>query len=850
MRSLPQPDPLNERMLEQMTGDSGLFLREARSEHGDRIKVIAPRQHHPDRTATSWLTILVGEPGSHRWIYLLLSAVGVLALAVAVGLAVRYYRLGEQIDAKRKQATVHLHAGNLLDFMSAAQSYADILARRSDDRQARAAHARVQAAIPFEFGDPNPQTSVKEGGQEEGSAASADRAAAESYTKLYAGNLESAAKSMLKVHDEFPGNALIPYLAGRIALLEGNAASAVRDLEQAHKLDPKDTLALCALGHAQAAQGKHDAALLAFDKALTMNPDHVASLLGKAQVVIANRQGLNASPVDRELNTIVVGRRMRLASRGQRGWAYLLLARLYFNKGQLAQARHHISRARSNMPSQDVAFLDELAGVLIDASQLGEAEKIIRQSRTLMKGRPQPYYQMARIHLLHGRPQAALDELKQARGLQHAASNLLRAKIHLELGQLAEAEVEVDRALGMAEDLLDAHMVKAKVLAARNQGPAAEEKLKALLRKHPDNSALLTAYGEILLRLGRLDDARTRFLEAIRLDRQAFDARLKLAEVFRTEGRFKEASSSLAEAVRANPGNIMVLMKQAELEFDMGDLAESATNFEEARRRSSNDPGTTLALARVHTLQHKFALAEKEINDAEAHGAATDMLALARGRLAVKRWRAARAIGHLLTATRSRPGDVEAWTLLVQAHLDNNDPRSARQVVAEMLQRLPNSADAVIVAARVDRTEGKASQAVRRLRPLVKQISPTTPPRSRSDLLVQLGLSYQANGSLAEAAGQFDEAVRACVQCPEAYYRKGMVQDERGQVDEAIASLKAALERDPLYADVYYDLAQILERAGQTAAAIEYYTKFRSYHPPKLLDEAARDASEALRSKN
>jgi len=102
-------------MLEQMTGDSGLFARQASTHIGQMAaKVRRPRERAPDGTVTSWLTILVGEPGSHRWVYLLLSALGVLALAVAVGLAVRYYRLGEQVEAKRTVSIEHLNAAEPL----------------------------------------------------------------------------------------------------------------------------------------------------------------------------------------------------------------------------------------------------------------------------------------------------------------------------------------------------------------------------------------------------------------------------------------------------------------------------------------------------------------------------------------------------------------------------------------------------------------------------------------------------------------------------------------------------------------------------------------------------------------
>jgi len=564
-------------------------------------------------------------------------------------------------------------------------------------------------------------------------------------------------------------------------------------------------------------------------------------------VLIDTRQLLGEAQV--ALNTIVVGRRKNLASRGQRGWAYLLLARLYYNKGQLDQAKHHINQAKSNMPSRDPAFLDELAGVLIDAHQLGDAENAIKQSKKIMQGRPHPYLHMARIHLLHGRPQTALEELKHAKGLQYAASNLLRAQILVELGRLKEASEEVDRALAMAEDLLEAHIVKAKVLAAQGQGGLAESKLKQLLAKHPKSAALHTAYGEILLKLNRIPEARKQLNLALEHNKHASNAWLKLAEVHMSQGDFAQAQRSLAEAVRTNPGNVMVLIKQAELELDMGNLAEAATNFREAHRRAVNDPNIRLSLARVLIMRRRHKQAEEEIRAAEAHGASQGVLALARGRLALHRAKAAEAVTFLQQATRSRPNDIKAWGLLVQAHLMNEDFSAARQTARTMAGKFSDAPEVAAAAARVDINEGKSLKAVGRLRPAITQLPPSArPPRVRAELLVLLGRAYQDSGKLGEAAAQFNLAIKACPSCAEPHYRKGQVQDERGQVEEAVASLERALALDPSYAEVHYDLGQIFGRTNNTSRAIEHYRKYLTFDPPKELADAARQAIRDLQS--
>jgi tetratricopeptide (TPR) repeat protein len=830
-------------MLQQMTGESGLFRRQANSQRREDEQL--HRRRVPDGTATSWINILVGEPGSHRWIYLVGAALGVLALAVAVGLAVRYYRLGEQIHAKRSQAKVRLQAGNMRDFMSAAQSYADILARRSEDGQAHGMHARILAAIPFEFGDPLPgaeeqrTTADTEGG-------GADRAAADIYANLYGGSLERAAELVIQARKNYPESPVLPYLQGRVSLLEGNAAAASMQLEAAHKLDPKDAVILRALGDSLAAQGMSKQALAAYDKALAINKDHIASHLGRARLRVANRQ----PPIDNaqfDLTNITVGKRQKLATRGQKGWAHLILARLVLNRGQMDLAKRHIRGAQAHKPARDPLFQDELAGVLIDASMLGDAEKAIRESKQLMKGRPHPYYHMARIHLLHGRPKAALTELSHAKGLQYAAANVLRARIYVELGRYADANKEVDRALGMAAGMLEAHIVKAKVLTAQKQGAAAESKLQKLLREHPKDARLLTAYGEIYMQMGKLVLAREKFRFALKLDKHAYGAQLKLAEVHMAQGDFKDARKRLAEAHRNNPGNIMILSKLAAVEFDMGELTEAAMNYNDAKKRAPNNPGIRLALARVYTEQRRLDAAAKQIGAAEARQPEEGALALAKGRLKLAEGKAASAVGLLAKATNKLPENAEAWDLLVQAHLMNNDESQARSTASTMLGRLEKYPEAEAALGRVVLNQGQSNQAVRRLNSAIKQLAQyPRPPRVKAMIHVLLGRAYQDSGSLSKAAGQYDEAASVCQPCPEPYYRKGLVQDERGETSAAMDSLRKALKHNKRYMEVYYDLGQVYEGAGQKAEAKKSYKKYLSFNPPEALATAAREAIQNL----
>jgi tetratricopeptide (TPR) repeat protein len=847
LRSGPIRRAFGEGVLDQAPGeDSGLFRQRAATQVPEaRGRRRAPSRAPQEKTHTSFITLIMGEPGSRRFLFLLLGAAAVLVVAVGVGLLVRYLRLGEQIEAKRRQAATRLRAGNIHDYVAAAQSYADILARRSGDRPAQWAQARIQSAILFEFGDPYPQTQPVDGADE-----SIDHIAADIYSNLAGGSLQRAETLLAKGKRHHPNEPLLLYLEGRVKLLEGSSVASEAALQAALKLEPKDVMILCRLGDALMAQGQTAQALDTYRQSLAINPDHIASLIGKARVLVSTRVFLNEAEGD--LQDICEGRRRNLASNGQKGWAHLTLAQLSIQQGKSKQADKHIDQAKQSAPKYDAPFLDEKAGVLIELFQLGEAEKAVQESKKMMQGRLQPFYRMAQIHQRNGLPRAALAELDQAKELHVGAPKLLHAQILLELGEIARANKDVEEVIAIAPDMVDALIIKAKVQAAKKNTGEAERILKAQLAKTPKSSQLLTALGEIYLGMGRLREAREKLTEATTYDTHAFDAQLKLAQVNEAEGNYKEAHHQLEEVSKANLGNVLVLKELARLEFDMGNPAEAATNLQRAIERTPNDPQLRLLLAKVLTAQRQYSKAEKAIRDAESNQADKVALNLARGRLAARRGRLTEAIGLLDSVRGAQPSSVEAWELLVRAHLENNDDAAARNTARLMSSALsPSAPEPEIAMGRIELVAAKPQAAIEKLRRATQLLkSSLRAPVVRAEVLVLIGRAHQDLSQPQVAASQYTEAVGICGQCAEPHYHLGQVQDELGQVPNAIKSLSAAIIRDPSYSDAYRELGQIYEREGQTEQAIKHYEKYLALNPSSELSKSVRETIATLRNKH
>jgi len=375
----------------------------------------------------------------------------------------------------------------------------------------------------------------------------------------------------------------------------------------------------------------------------------------------------------------------------------------------------------------------------------------------------------------------------------------------------------------------------------------------------PAYSTLGVAYAQE----NELDCALTAFQEALRLDKQNWDARYNLALALIRKGRGRKASDQLHILIQQKPDSPNAHNTLGTLLQQQGELEAAAEEFKAALKC---DP--TFAVA-----------------------------ALNLGQVLIDQKRYTAAIAYLLDALKSSPPpdlEPQLQTTLGVAYAENGDSGQAIATLEQVIKAHPDDAEAHFNLGTVYAKQGPAlghQKAIANFKEAVR-IDPHYDAAlySLAKVLVQLGqfseaLSYLSDythrqpkdaegfhllGSAYAGLTQLPKAVEALERArqlkPDDYeirYELGSALAKTGKTNEAIEQLVVAERISPHFADTHYQLALQLRKQGEVKRSKQEMEIFQGLKHQendetiagnlnnegnRLLEEGkAREAAEAYR---
>ena len=172
----------------------------------------------------------------------------------------------------------------------------------------------------------------------------------------------------------------------------------------------------------------------------------------------------------------------------------------------------------------------------------------------------------------------------------YAFSYINHAVALADLARYDEAPSQLDRALALAPDDVDAHLVRGSILLDVGRFDDALREYRRAQSGDPNYAGAARGAGDALSGLGRFDDALTEYQHAVALDPADHVSLNCLATVYARLGRFNDAVALFQRVLTLAPDYPEVYLNLGNTYLMVGRLDDAATAYREALRRRPGYP--------------------------------------------------------------------------------------------------------------------------------------------------------------------------------------------------------------------------------------------------------------------
>jgi tetratricopeptide (TPR) repeat protein len=357
---------------------------------------------------------------------------------------------------------------------------------------------------------------------------------------------------------------------GRLFMATEFLDQAGRCFTDAQALEPTAMAWTYYLGHVARLQNNPSRAAAQFDRALTMQPDHVPSLIWRAEMDLVEGQPESARP---------------------------LLEKALALQPREAAALYRLGRAKLAANDYGGAVRDLEAALALRP----DASAIHYPLALAFRGLGEPKRADAQMQLRGNVDVAPTDPLLQQVGglLRNADADEVRASEALGRRQWTDAIRYLRQAIAVAPDNASTHLNLGTALYQTGDAKGALREFQNAARLSPGLAKAHYGAGIVLEAGGRDREAINEFSAAVNADGALAEARLSLADALRRAGRSADSLPHYAEIVRTNPA-----ASQAQFGYAMALVR--LRRYQEARDRLAtamdtypDQPGFAHALARL-----------------------------------------------------------------------------------------------------------------------------------------------------------------------------------------------------------------------------------------------------------
>ncbi len=382
-----------------------------------------------------------------------------------------------------------------------------------------------------------------------------------------------------------------------------------------------------------------------------------------------------------------------------------------------------------------------------------------------------------------------------------------------------------------------AHVTRGREYLKEKRYAEARIEFRSALQIDKKLAAAQFGLGEAALALGHVQEAAEAYYEAMRLDANNLEARVRVGSLlaqYSNDESIKEAERLANEVLKKNPDYVEGRVLMANVHAAKKEWSEAEQEFERAIELDPQRLETYLSFARFYDERAKFEpaqpetftsraeniyrqIVEKNPNSADARLAYGDFLSAHK--------RDPEAEQQLLQALKSDPQNKLALVALRRFYETKQRYDEAEKYLTRLVELDPDKSAGRAQIIDLHARTGRVHQAVTEYQQLLKDDPKYLRGYSRlAELLLELG-------DLSGATKQVEAALKLSPQDTDALLMRGRLRTLNGQYREAVSDLDQALRMEPsLPAALYYAADAHLQNNDPTQARL-FISRLLNFYP-------------------
>jgi tetratricopeptide (TPR) repeat protein len=473
-------------------------------------------------------------------------------------------------------------------------------------------------------------------------------------------------------------------------------------------------------------------------------------------------------------------------------------------------------------PEERLADHRERAAGYLEAEQLGEAKIELLNVLQLDPDDANAHYDLAEtLWKLREYPEARWQFREAVRLDPNNVERRVRAaQVESIFGRSQDALAQIEKVLELDPDHVEGRLIHGTLMFTKGDADALLEDIEHVLELDAENVAALRLKGRAHEVLQQPDLAEATYRRLVEIDQTTLSYHL-FAVFLGTQKRFEEAGENYARAVEAateEDERTQARLALANFHLNMQDAEAAEKELIAARDENPKNARLLLQLARFYAAQGKAEQAEEmlELRAQQRPDSPEPLLVLAD--FLTQQGEEERALAAVDRALEVDPTFELARLRKAEYLMDHSraDPTlatEARQILNEVLEANPNSVRGMFTQAKFLLLDGRAQDAIPKLRRVVEE-----QPGTNAYLL--LGQAYLVLGQFELARSELLRAVQLDANNVPARARLAALYLQMGERELAEQEAREALRRRPNDVRLRIVLADALAGLGRREQAI------------------------------